>query len=480
MYTEREKVRYVEMMWAEGFTPCAAWRKWGAPSRTSLREWEKRAERGELPAERPRTVGRVDHEPHAHYPKATVEEAVRLHKLGEKRSHIARRLGITDAGVVTSWVARDRKRAIMSETGAQGAPREARRREPRDMAEASGSEEEAARLRAELEEALFEVAVYKELVRDPKAEGPASLSKRRLVALGERLRRECGLSLARVLTFFRMPKSTYLYHRARLDEPCAPPAGFDEAVAGAFAESGGTYGYRRVRAELEGRGVRAPELKVRGSMERQGLVARCSRSEKRWSSYAGEISDAPDNLLLGARGRHDFSAGAPNEKWLTDITEVKGRDGRLYLSVIVDCFDGRASAWRISTNPNAELADSTLADAVATLEEGEHPIIHSDRGAHYRWKGWIALCGEAGLVRSMSRKAHSPDNAACEGFFGRAKVERLHSLVRAGASVAELSEAVAEYMAWYNGGRLKAFKADDGRARYETIDGRRRRLGLAA
>ena len=259
-----------------------------------------------------------------------------------------------------------------------------------------------------------------------------------------------------------------------------PDEDFDEAVVEAFSRNGGIYGYRRLKAQLEGEGVRAPERKVREAMARLGLVARCSRSERKWSSYKGEISDAPDNLLVGSRGRHDFSAGAPDEVWLTDITEMKGRDGKLYLSVIVDCFDGKAVAWRASTSPNAELADSTLRDAIATLEEGRRPIVHSDRGAHYRWKGWIALCEEAGLVRSMSRKGHSPDNAACEGFFGRAKVELFHSLVRAGASVAELFEAVEHYVPWYNDGRLKAFKTNGKKTSYETIEGRRKRLGLAA
>ena len=83
-------------------------------------------------------------------------------------------------------------------------------------------------------------------------------------------------------------------------------------------------------------------------------------------------------------------------------------------------------------------------------------------------------------MRSMSRKGHSPDNAACEGFFGRAKVELFHSLVRAGASVAELFEAVEHYVPWYNDGRLKAFKTNGKKTSYETIEGRRKRLGLAA
>lgn len=477
MYTERDKVRYVEMMWAEGLTPLAAQRKWGRPSRGLLRKWELLAEAGELPAERPRNHGAVERPKHARYPEATRKEAVRLHKLGEKRMHIARRLGIADASVISVWVDNERKRAIMSETGAVSAAR-AKTRKAEDVSELN--DRRTAELETELEEALLQVAVYKELMRDPKVADPANLSKRRLVGLGERLRRDYGYSLARILMFLGISKSTYLYHRSRITEGCqGAPSKLDTAVASSFAASGATYGYRRVATDLRVQGVRAPERKVRSSMVRQNLVARCSRSEKKWSSYIGEVSDAPDNLLLDKHMRHRFRADAPNELWLTDITEMKGRDGKIYLSIIVDCFDGKAVAWRTSTSPNADLANSTLADATATLSSERRPIIHSDRGGHYRWPEWIRLCNEAGLVRSMSRKGHSPDNAACEGFFGRAKVELFHSLVRAGASVAELLKAVASYMSWYNDGRLKTFKKDGKKVTCETIDGRRRRLGLA-
>ena len=273
MYTEREKVRYVEMMWAEGLTPCAAQRKWGRPTREALRRWERQAERGELPAEMPRA--RAERAPRSHYPEATRAEAVRLYRLGEKPAHIARRLGIGNASIVRRWDARARKRAILSETGARDAPREKERKELRGMVEASGSEDEAARLRADLEEALLEVAAYKELMRDPKAAGPESLSKRRLVGLGEKLRRDSGCSLARILTFLGISKSTYHYHRARLDSPSGmPDEDFDEAVVEAFSRNGGIYGYRRLKAQLEGEGVRAPERKVREAMARLGLVAR--------------------------------------------------------------------------------------------------------------------------------------------------------------------------------------------------------------
>ena len=108
---------------------------------------------------------------------------------------------------------------------------------------------------------------------------------------------------------------------------------------------------------------------------------------------------------------------------MTDLTEFRIPAGKVYLSPVIDCYDGMPVSWTIGTSPNAELANRMLRDACSTLGDGEHPIIHSDRGCHYRWPGWIRICGEHKLTRSMSAKGCSPDNAAAEGFFGRLKQE---------------------------------------------------------
>lgn len=96
-------------------------------------------------------------------------------------------------------------------------------------------------------------------------------------------------------------------------------------------------------------------------------------------------------------------------------------DSDSYLSPVIDCYDGLVVAWRIGRRPNAALANGSLEDACGTLSPGQHPICHSDRGCHYRWPGWIGICEGNGLTRSMSKKGCSPDNSACEGFFGRLK-----------------------------------------------------------
>ena len=162
------------------------------------------------------------------------------------------------------------------------------------------------------------------------------------------------------------------------------------------------------------------------------------------------MGEAPDNLV----GR-DFHAGAPNELWLTDITEFKIPAGKVYLSPILDCFDGMLPAWSIGLHPTAELANSSLRAACATLAEGEHPVEHSDRGGHYRWPGWIAICEEYGLTRSMSKKGCSPDNSACEGLFGRLKNEFFYYRDWDGVTLYEFIAELDAYLRYYNEERTK-------------------------
>ena len=150
-----------------------------------------------------------------------------------------------------------------------------------------------------------------------------------------------------------------------------------------------------------------------------------------------------------------LSADAPNTKWLTDITEFQLPAGKAYLSPIIDCFDGMVVSWTIGTSPDAELVNAMLDTAIAGLPEGKHPIVHSDRGSHYRWPGWISRMDQARLARSMSKKACTPDNAACEGFFGRLKNEMYYNRTWNGTSMQEFIKMVDEYISWYNQKRIK-------------------------
>ena len=132
--------------------------------------------------------------------------------------------------------------------------------------------------------------------------------------------------------------------------------------------------------------------------------------------YQGEISPAPENLI-----NRDFKAATPNEKWLTDITEFQIPAGKVYLSPMIDCFDGLVISWSIGTRLDANLVNKMLDSAIETVaKSNDRTVVQSDRGAHYRWLGWLARISDAKLIRSMSRKGCSPDNEACEGGLLRA------------------------------------------------------------
>lgn len=142
------------------------------------------------------------------------------------------------------------------------------------------------------------------------------------------------------------------------------------------------------------------------------------------------------------------------ELWLTDITEFHIPAGNVYFSPIIDCYDGMAVSWSIDTSPSSDLANTMLREAINSLN-GEHPIVHSDRSFHYRTNSWIQIMEDSGLTRSMSRKACSPDNAACEGFFGRLKNEIFYNRKWIGVSIDEFVQILDDYIHWYNEKRIK-------------------------
>jgi putative transposase len=165
-----------------------------------------------------------------------------------------------------------------------------------------------------------------------------------------------------------------------------------------FAENMSRYGYRRIYAAIKRGGLIVSENIIRRIMDEGCLVVPYGKKRK-YNSYKGEISPAVENLI-----NRDFHAALPNAKWLTDITEFRIPTGKVYLSPIIDCFDGLIVSWIIGTNPDAELVNNMLDDAIRTFADDERPVLHSDRRCHYRWPDWISRMENAGPIRSMSKK----------------------------------------------------------------------------
>ncbi len=133
-------------------------------------------------------------------------------------------------------------------------------------------------------------------------------------------------------------------------------------------------------------------------MKQERLVA-ATPKRRRYGPYLGEMSPAPENLV-----NSEFAAGAPNEKQLTDISEFHIPAGKVYLSPVIDCFDGKVVSWTIGMRPDVQLVNTMLDAANETTDlSSNRPVVHSDRAAHYRWPRCLARIAAAGLTRSMSR-----------------------------------------------------------------------------
>jgi transposase InsO family protein/transposase-like protein len=256
-------------------------------------------------------------------------------------------------------------------------------------------------------------------------------------------------ALPELLAQLDLARSSYFYHRARVNVADKYLA-LRQTITDIFELNHRCYGYRRLQASLTRQCVTVSEKVVQRLMKQESLVV-SKPKRRRYGSYLGEISPAPENLI-----NRDFRAAAPNEKWLTDITEFQIPAGKVYLSPIIDCFDGLVISWSIGGHPDAELVNTMLDAAIETVADGNaRPIVHSDRGAHYRWPGWLSRIGDAKLIRSMSRKACSPDNAACEGFFGRLKTELFYPRDWKATTIEQFIQVVDSYIRWYNAKRIK-------------------------
>lgn len=338
------------------------------------------------------------------------------------------------------------KKKLLGERDIEAVKESSREATPKDrdamLAELRSLEKQIYRKQLELD--ILNKAV--EIVKKGEGIDHRELTNREKAKLIDALRAKYPLN--ELLAMMDMSKSSYFYQREAQRRPEKYTA-LRAWVKHVFAESRNCYGYRRIHAAIRSSGTVISEKVIRRIMQEEQLVVPYLK-KRRYSSYKGEITPAVDNLVA-----RDFHAERPNEKWLTDLTEFDIPAGKVYLSPMIDCFDGMAVSWAIGTSPDAELVNTMLDDAIASLHHGERPIVHTDRGCHYRWPGWISRMKEAGLTRSMSKKGCSPDNAACEGFFGRIKNEMFYGRSWAGVPIDRFADELDSYLRWYDEERIK-------------------------
>jgi putative transposase len=196
----------------------------------------------------------------------------------------------------------------------------------------------------------------------------------------------------------------------------------DAAVADAFARARGLHGSPRLHADLRAAGWVVSEKTVADSMRRQGLVARTIR---RRHGLTRQDKTAPK---FGDLLRRDFTAGAPNRRWVGDMTEIPTAAGKLYLATVIDLYSRRLLGAATGLHPDAELACSAIEMAVAARGGPEHiggVIFHTDRGSTYTAEKFTALCRRLQIRQSMGRVGSCFDNAAAEAFFSSLEWEVL-------------------------------------------------------
>lgn len=302
-------------------------------------------------------------------------------------------------------------------------------------------------------------AIFDVLKKDPSLSEGELLTTREKTLIINALRPKYKLRV--LLERFEMPKSTYEYNRNAILRPDKYEL-IRAFIRDAFEKSGHAYGYRRITAVLRlpvlekdkkgisGYGIVVDEKVVRRLMKEEGIVTLPAMRLLRYNSYRGSVGKVAPNLL-----NRDFSSDAPYKKLLTDVTEFHLNNYKVYLSPVIDCFNGEIISWTISQSPSLEFVTTMLKNAIRRVGRGFGVVIHSDQGWAYQHALYRQMLIDAGWQQSMSRKGCCSDNSAMEGFFGRLKNEFFYNHDFTGYTPDEFMGALNDWIVWHNEFRIK-------------------------
>lgn len=206
----------------------------------------------------------------------------------------------------------------------------------------------------------------------------------------------------------------------------------------------GRYGYRRIKLALNNKGYVINHKTVFKLMQELGISSLIR--VKKYTSYRGNQGKIAANLL-----KQNFKADRPNLKWATDVTEFKVKDKKLYLSPVIDLFNGEVLSFTISERPNFK----QVMDMINKCEKQEKQglILHSDQGWQYQMKQYQKTLQKKNIIQSMSRKGNCLDNAVAENFFGTLKSELYY--LNQYNTVDQLKKDIKDYIKYYNYDRIR-------------------------
>lgn len=253
-----------------------------------------------------------------------------------------------------------------------------------------------------------------------------------------------------LLILAEIPRSTFYYWLNRLKQSNEKYKEVKDEIYSIFYENKGRYGYRRITLELKSRGFVINHKTVSRLMKAMGLKS-IQRLKRRYVSYQGTIGEIADNLL-----KRNFKADKPNEKWVTDVTEFNVHNEKLYLSPIVDLFNGEVISYNLSRHPVFNQVINMLEGAFAKIPNNTNLILHSDQGWQYQMRQYQYLLKNKGIRQSMSRKGNCLDNSCAENFFGILKSELFYPKEKEYKSLDELEKDIKEYIEYYNKSRIKS------------------------
>jgi Transposase and inactivated derivatives len=255
--------------------------------------------------------------------------------------------------------------------------------------------------------------------------------------------------LIKLLKIAELARSTFYYHLKQLKKEDKYKE-IKEEIYSIFHENKGRYGYRRITLELKNRGFKINHKTVLRLMKLMRLKS-IQRPKRRYNSYKGTIGKIADNLL-----RRNFTANKPNEKWVTDVTEFKVNNEKLYLSPIIDLFNGEIVSYNLSKHPIFNQITDMLEKAFKKIPDNTNLILHSDQGWQYQMKRYQYLLEKKGIKQSMSRKGNCLDNSLAENFFGILKSELYYIKEKEYENIEELEKDIVEYIDYYNNRRIKS------------------------
>ncbi len=248
-----------------------------------------------------------------------------------------------------------------------------------------------------------------------------------------------------MLNRIKMARSVFYYHQKRI----AICDGYDDirnSIKRIYEQNKGRYGYRRICYALRNEGVVINHKTVQNLMK--GMCLKAKRKKRHYRSYKGSVGKIAPNVIA-----RDFQVDKPNMKWATDVTQVNIGDAKMYLSPILDMYNGEIISYSISRRPDLKMAMDMLKSAFRKNKDLKGLVLHSDQGWHYQHSKYQKMLKNKNIIQSMSRKGNCLDNAIMESFFGLMKNELLY--IDKFDSIDVFEKELRKYIWWYNNKRIK-------------------------